>query len=59
MQATRAVMEQVPVMNTPTGLYVEDGTLTGTLTPEGQSLVDDYNMLQYYYRKHFLYDGLR
>ena len=59
MQATRSVMEQVPVMNTPTGLYMEDGNLTGTLTPEGQALVTDFDMLQYYYRKNFIYDDLR
>ena len=46
-------------MNTPTGLYMEDGNLTGTLTPEGQALVTDFDMLQYYYRKNFLYDDLR
>ena len=59
MQATRPVMEQVPVMNTPTGLYMEDGAVTGTLTPEGQALVTDFDMLQYYYRKNFIYDDLR
>lgn len=55
MQATQQVMDRVPVMNVPTGLYVEQGTLTAALTPEGQALVDDYDMLQYYYRKHFRY----
>ena len=59
MQAIRPVMEQVPVINTPTGLYVEDGAVTGTLTPEGQALVTDFDMLQYYYRKNFIYDSLR
>lgn len=59
MQATRPVLEQVPVMNTPTGLYMEDGAVTGALTPEGQALVTDFDMLQYYYRKNFLYDDLR
>ena len=59
MQATQSVMEQVPVMNTPTGLYMEDGAVTGTLTPEGQALVTDFDMLQYYYRKNFIYDDLR
>ncbi len=54
-QATQQVMDRVPVINNPTGLYVENGALTGALTPEGQALEDDYEMLQYYYRKHFLY----
>ena len=43
VQATQQVMDRVPVHNTPTGLYVEQGVLTGSLTPEGQALVDDYN----------------
>lgn len=55
MQATQQVMDQVPVMSRPTGLYVEDGVLTDTLTPENQALVDDYNMLQYDWRKEFAY----
>ena len=49
-------MDRVPVHNTPTGLYVEQGVLTGSLTPEGQALVDDYNTMQYYWRKHFAYE---
>lgn len=57
LQATEQVMDQVPVINTPTGLYVEKGQLTGSLTPEGQALVEDYNTLQYYWRKHFAYGG--
>ena len=56
MQATQQVMDRVPVINTPTGLYVENGTLTGSLSPEGQALVEDYDILQYYYRSHFAYD---
>ena len=58
MQATQQVMDQVPVINTPTGLYVEGGRLTAALTPEGQALVDDYHMLQYYWRRHFAYDSV-
>lgn len=56
VQATQQVMDRVPVHNTPTGLYVEQGVLTGSLTPEGQALVDDYNTMQYYWRKHFAYE---
>lgn len=58
MQATGQVMDRVPVMNRPTGLYVENGALTGTLSPEGQALVDDYRSAQYYYRRHFSYRDL-
>lgn len=53
LQATNQVAEQVSVINTPTGLYLEDGVVTNTLTPEAASLVDDYQTLQYYWRKHF------
>ena len=55
LQATREVMARVPVINTPTGLYVENGVLTDTLSREGQTLVDQYRKLQYYYRRTFLY----
>lgn len=53
LQATNAVAEQVPVINTPTGLYLEDGVLTDALTPEGAALIQDYESLQYFWRKHF------
>lgn len=58
MQAARQVMDRVPVMNTPTGLYLENGSLTGELSPEGEALVEDYDILQYYYRSHFVYDDV-
>lgn len=53
LQATNQVAEQVSVINTPTGLYLENGAVTNTLTPEAAALVDDYQTLQYYWRKHF------
>lgn len=53
LQATNAVMDKVSVVNVPTGLYVEDGQLTGTLSPEGEALIRDYQALQYYSRGHF------
>lgn len=58
LQATQQIMDRVSVISRPTGLYVENGVLSGTLTPEGQALLDDYNALQYYDRKHFLYQEL-
>lgn len=58
LQSTQQVMNRVPVMNHPTALYVENGDLTEQLTPEGQALTDDYNMVQYYWRRHFAYGGL-
>ena len=55
LQVTREVMAQIPVSNTATGLYVEDGTLTDQLSPEGEDLMTRFRQLQYYYRKNFFY----
>ncbi len=55
MQAIRPAMEQVPVINVPTGLYLENGALTGTLSGEHNALINNYKHLQYYWRKHFSY----
>lgn len=52
LQATQQVSEAVPVPHA-TGLYFENGVLTDTLTPEGNALVQDYQSLQYYWRRHF------
>lgn len=57
LQATNAVMDKVSVVNVPTGLYVEDGQLTDTLSPEGAALIRDYQALQYYSRGHFRYEA--
>lgn len=53
LQATNQIAARLPVINTPTGLYLEDGTLTDTPSPEGAALAADYQSLQYYWRKHF------
>lgn len=53
LQAVSQVSEQVPVINTPTGLYLENDLLTDTLTPENDALVQDYLSLQYYHQRHF------
>ena len=58
MQATREVKERVSVINVPTGLYVEDGALTDALSGEGERLVRQYEALEYYSGKHFLYEDL-
>ncbi len=55
LQALEPVMEQVPVINTATGLYVENGQVTDTLSPEGAALVQEYSCLQYYRRQNFAY----
>ena len=34
------------------------GKRRAALTPEGQALVDDYHMLQYYWSRHFAYDSI-
>lgn len=59
MQSTQQVMDRVSVISRPTGLYMENGEISGALTPEGQALLDDYNSVQYYYRKHFIYSDER
>ena len=56
MQATRPAKEAVPVINVPTGLYVENGELTGTLSEEGGVLVKQYKELQYNWQDKFLYE---
>jgi len=45
-------MDAVPVVHAA-GLFLEKGTLTDTLTPEGAALAEDYAYLQYYWRRHF------
>lgn len=52
MQATRACASAVPVLSV-SGLYVQDGEVTDTLTAENQELVDQYRCLEYYERKNF------
>lgn len=58
MQAIREVKGQVPVINTPTGLYMEDGVVTDSLSEAGAALVQEYEGLQYYSNKHFLYEDV-
>lgn len=57
MQSARQLADRVGVISRPTGLFVENGMVTPALSPEGQALLDDYNMVQYYYRKHFMYQA--
>ena len=52
MQATRACANAVPVLSV-SGLYVQDGEVTDTLTDENQALVAEYRCLEYYERKNF------
>lgn len=52
MQAIEEVSQQVPVVHT-TGRYLENGVLTDSLSPEGETLVTEYKNLQYYWRNHF------
>lgn len=52
MQATRACAEAVPVLSV-SGLYLQDGVVTDTLTKENQAIVDEYRCLEYYERKNF------
>ena len=47
MQFGSAVMEHLPVIYT-NGRYVEDGGYTGTLSPAGQALLQEFEQIQYY-----------
>lgn len=57
LQSIGAVARRVPVQHA-TGLYLEDGLFTPTLSPEGAALSQDYSFLQYYERHHFRYGDL-
>lgn len=50
MQATNAVMAQVPVIST-TGLFIENGRLTDSPSERGAELIGQYKCLEYYWRK--------
>jgi hypothetical protein len=54
MQAASAVAAQVPVIHT-TGRYMEDGTITTTLTQAHQTLVDNFESVQYLWQTNFAY----
>ncbi len=47
MQFTDTIMDHIPVISSK-GYYLEDGTFTRHLSPEGQKLLDEYEMVQYY-----------
>lgn len=57
LQATNAAAERVSVIHT-TGRYLEEGTLTDSLSPEGEALVEDYKALEYYERNTFAYSAM-
>jgi hypothetical protein len=52
MQASGQLMDAVPVPHA-TGRYLENGVFTDALTPEDAALLQDFNSLQYYWRRHF------
>ena len=55
MQATDAIREEIPVLTT-VGRYVQkDGQLVETLDEAGQSALDTYQSLEYYYGTNFLH----
>ena len=57
LQAIRPVAEQLPVLSV-TGRYVENGELTGSLSPEGKALAEEYKALQYHKSRNFSYRSL-
>ena len=52
LQAINDVAAQVPMVH-KTGRYLENGTLTSTLSDAGAALVDEYKSMQYYWRNNF------
>jgi len=52
MQSISQVKEAVPVLG-ENGIYLEDGTLTDTLSEEDEELVSEYLQNQYYTQYHF------
>lgn len=54
MQATEEIRQALPVITT-VGFYEEDGTLTDTLSSEGQIALDTFREMEYYYYRHFMY----
>ncbi|MBQ3216523.1 MAG: LTA synthase family protein [Oscillospiraceae bacterium] len=54
MQYQRSVRDTVSVLQRQT-MYMENGVLTNTLSPEAQALLKDYEMVEYYMRTK-LYD---
>lgn len=55
MQATQVMMERLSVINTDSGLWVEDGVLKQELSEAGTELYRDFKYLQYYWQKRFQY----
>ncbi len=53
LQALGRIYPQVSAFNVPTGLCLERGEATRTLTPQGAALAQDFRDLQYYYSKHY------
>lgn len=55
LQLTGEVKKTIQAINTPTGLYVEKGSLTAELSREGEQILADYNNAKYYERRNFRY----
>lgn len=53
-QATTEIWREIPVLTaTSVGRYVQNGVLTDTLNDAGQSALQTYRCLEYYYSTHF------
>jgi len=53
MQALRELKTSVDVINTPVGIYRENGVLTGTLSPESEAALQRLHMMEIYRRNNF------
>lgn len=47
LKLSQELMEKVPVISTGSGLYVENGVITGSLSEETEEIIDKYRMAQY------------
>ena len=56
MQACRPIAQRVNVIHA-LGHYMEGGTVTQQLSPEGAALAEDFLSLEYYEKNHFAYEG--
>ena len=57
MQAMDEFMETFPVVTT-NSRYQVDGVLTDTIPADRQELFQNFQYLQHYWRREFLYSGL-
>lgn len=53
MKAANELFEHVPVVNSATGYFVEDGVVTTRLSPENDQTYEDFLKIEYYWKHNF------